>query len=104
MNDKLKEILQFITDNPNYQIDIQQFILDNHKDYLNWCKRQNDSLLREALGDAIHLLGMKRRPSDKDMKQYCSRIEKAVFPNGIVKNYHHEGEQRFYARFLEDKP
>jgi len=101
MDDKLKEIKQFIIENPDYHATLLGIIADQYNQYLEWCVKQNNHLLREALGDALHLLGMKRKPSDKDMKQYCVRIERAVFPNGIIRNYHHEGERRFYERFLK---
>jgi len=101
MNEKLKEIKKFIEENPDYHAVLLGIIADKYNQYLEWCEKQNNTLLREALGDAVHLLGMKRRPNNRDMKEYCVRIEKAIFPQGINNNFHHEGEKRFYKRFLE---
>ncbi len=68
--------------------------------YRDKCRKQNDFLMREALGDAVHLLGMKRRPKESFVRNMCSRIEEAIFPKGIV-SHHHEGEKRFYKRYIE---
>lgn len=65
-------------------------------------KKQNNNILRSALGIACELLAMKKKPSDKEMKSRCVLIEKALFPNGL-QSWHHQGEIDFYNRFLKEK-
>jgi len=94
-----KKVKSIIEQDPS----IIPFVLKTCADYMKAfeqkAKKQNDSLLREALGDACHLLGMKRRPND--MKKHCIRIEKAIFKKGLT-DYHHQGEINFYNRYLND--
>jgi len=72
-------------------------------DFETKCKTENDNTLRNALGDAVHLLAMDKKPSLKYMsKNYCQRIKKALYPNGIS-NYHHQGEKMFFKKMNWDK-
>jgi hypothetical protein len=43
---------------------------------------------------------MKRKPGGKAFYDCCTRIVKAIFPNGLHE-YHHEGERRFYKEKIE---
>ena len=95
-----KKVKDLIEQDPS----IIPFVLKTCGDYMSAfeakAKMKNDSLLREALGDACHLLGVKRKP--KDMKNCCIRIEKAIFKDGLT-SYHHKGEQDFYNRYIKDE-
>jgi len=66
-------------------------------DFQTSAKRKQDHLLREALGDAVHLLSKNKKP--QKMHVHCTRIKKAIFPNG-VNNTHHQGEKDFFNRYL----
>lgn len=103
MDEITKKIVRLIRDNPGSHLNVLQTLLEEYYEYRDWCKRQNNHLLRQALGDALLLLGTDKKLSANDMKKFCIRIEKAVFPNGIDKNYYHEGEQRFYKKYLQIK-
>lgn len=70
--------------------------------YRTKCKKQNDVLAYEALGDAVHILGMKRKPKEEVLRKHFIRIKKSHFPNGI-EHHHHTGERNFYKRYLEEK-
>lgn len=97
----LVKIFLLIDQHPDYLPQILAQVGKRLNNYYTHCKRQNDHDLREALGDACHILGMKKRPAD--MKNACMRIERTIFPYGIER-YHHEGEKQFYRRYLEPKP
>jgi hypothetical protein len=93
-----EEFLKVLSEHPQFLPDILQYLHTMITDYMKYCERQNNIMLREALGDAVHLLGMKKKP--KDMKRACTRIENAIFRDGLC-TYHHEGERQFYNRYLK---
>jgi hypothetical protein len=98
---KKEEFLKIISEHPQYLPDILAHIHTLLKEYKNICRKENDLLLREALGDAVHLLGMKRKPDHEFMKKMCIRIKNAIFKDG-VNSYHHEGERTFYNKYLKE--
>ena len=95
-----EEVLKSIKEHPEMLGDILSLLSSLLEGYKIHCERQNNWLLREALGDAVHLLALDRKP--KDTKRYMIRIEKAIFANGI-NEHHHEGEKMFYRKYLEKK-
>lgn len=97
----LKKLGSIIENNPHLIPKILQMCSDNLIAYKKDCEKRNNFLLREALGDAVHLLGMERKPARKDFVQYCIRIKKAIFSEGIT-SHHHQGERNFYNRFLKE--
>lgn len=96
MNHNLENIDQMITDDPDLIAPIMHMCGEHLDKFRKDAKKQNDALLREALGDACHLLGMKKRPPKKTFASLCTRIVRAIFPNGIT-SQHHQGEKKFYA-------
>ena len=99
---QLKKIKSFILEYPEHIPEILDAVNQSLKDYKNFCERQNNWKLREALGDAVHLLGMKKKPSEKEMPKFLHRIKNAIFKNGIGSN-HHQGEKNFYKRYFGEK-
>jgi hypothetical protein len=99
---KKEELLKIIDENLYQTPEILEHLSVRMVEYQNQCKKENDSLLRNALGTACLILAMKKRPSDKNMKDYCVLIKKAQFPNGL-ESWHHQGEINFYNRFLKEK-
>lgn len=102
MNEELKRIINKIKQFPDLYPQILTFIANDMKSFQEDAKRKNDWKLREALGDAVHLLGMKRKPPHEDFVNYCIRIKRAIFPKGITE-YHHQGEVNFYNKYLKEK-
>jgi len=101
--EQLNKTIKFIKNNPKCNKIFLQAIQDSLKEYFIQCEKYNNHELREALGDACHILGKKKKPNIKDMATFhCIRIKKAIFPNGIT-NYHHEGERNFYNLLWGDK-
>jgi hypothetical protein len=98
---KKEELLKIIDENLYQTPEILKHLANRMSEYQNQCEKINDILLRNALGSACQILAMKRRPSDKDMKDYCILIKKAQFPNGL-ESCHHQGEINFYNRFLKE--
>lgn len=92
-----EEINNKIKDNPNVIPLVLSYISQNLDLYMENCKKQNDGLLREALGDAVHVIGMKRKPAEKELPKYLERVKKAIFPDGITE-YHHQGEKNFFNK------
>jgi len=99
---KKEELLKIIDDNLHQTPSILKHLADKMVEFQANCKKENDSLLRNALGFACQILAMKKRPSDKEMKEYCVLIKKAQFPNGL-ESWHHQGEINFYNRFLKEE-
>jgi len=100
---ELKRIKEFIIGCPEYIPTILGIIGENLNEYRAFCENRNNHELREALGDAVHILGMKKKPSEKEMPRWLIRIKDAIFKNGI-NHGHHEGEKEFYKKyFKEDK-
>jgi len=96
----LKKIQEILNKENNFKLlpHVLTLVSGRMSDFSFKCKQENNSLLREALGDAVHLLGMQRKPSIKEMaSSYCIRIKKALFPNGIS-DHHHQGEKNFYNK------
>lgn len=100
--EQLKKFKNFISEYPEHIPEILNAVNQSLKDYKKHCERQNNWKLREALGDAVHLLGMKKKPSEKEMPKFLQRIKSAIFEHGIGSN-HHDGEKNFYKRYLEKK-
>ena len=98
---KKEELLKIIDDNLYQTPDILKHLADKMVEFQSQCKKENDNLLRNALGSACQILAMKKRPSDKKMKEYCVLIKRAQFPNGL-ESWHHQGEINFYNRFLKE--
>lgn len=99
---KKEELLKIIDDNLYQTPDILKHLADKMVEFQSQCKKENDNLLRNALGSACQILAMKKRPSDKEMKEYCVLIKRAQFPNGL-ESWHHQGEINFYNRFLKEE-
>ena len=99
---KKEELLKIIDDNLYQTPEILEHLSVRMTEYQNQCKKENDNLLRNALGSACQILAMKKRPSDKTMKDYCVLIKRAQFPNGL-ESWHHQGEINFYNRFLKEE-
>lgn len=97
---ELKKVLKVVKEKPEYYPYILTLISNDMEKYKTDCKKRNDWVLREALGDAVHLLGMKKKPPFEEMKKLCIRIKNAIFPNGIT-SYHHQGEKNFYEKYLK---
>jgi len=97
---KCLKIEEMIGQDPALIPEVLKLCADHMDAFKEQAKRQNDALLREALGDACHLLGMKRKPGGKQFARHCVRIIKAIFPKGIT-DYHHEGEKNFYRNKIE---
>ena len=100
-NKALKEIKELITQNPKLLPDIFIFLGESLKNYKDVCKKENDHLLREALGDALCLLGTKRKPDLETIKRFSIRIKQAIYPDGI-KSFHHQGEKNFFEKYLKE--
>lgn len=97
-----EEFLKVLSDHPEFLPETLLHLYGMLTRYKEYCEKQNNILLREALGDAVHLLGMKRKP-DKDMvKKLSTRIKEAIYPNGI-QPFHHQGEINFYEKYLKEK-
>ena len=86
---------------PEIMPDVLTLAVESLEAYRERVKKESDGLLTEALGDAVHLLAMKRRPNDVDMGPYVQRIVKARFSEGLPENYH-EGEKMFYDRYVKE--
>lgn len=99
---QLEKLLEIIDQNIEFYPDILVHISGKMKEFQKYCKKQNDSLMINALGSACQILAMKKRPSDKEMKKHCVLIQKAQFPKGL-ESWHHQGEKNFYNRFLKDE-
>lgn len=99
---KKEELLKIIDDNLYQTPDILKHLADKMVEFQSQCEKENDNLLRNALGSACQILAMKKRPSDKKMKEYCVLIKRAQFPNGL-ESWHHQGEINFYNRFLKEE-
>jgi hypothetical protein len=99
---KKEELLKIIDDNLYQTPDILKHLADKMVEFQSQCEKENDNLLRNALGSACQILAMKKRPSDKTMKDYCVLIKRAQFPNGL-ESWHHQGEINFYNRFLKEE-
>jgi hypothetical protein len=99
-DDKIKKFKEFIIENPHLLPEFLTIIGQELELFKEKCRKENDHLMREALGDACHLLGMKRKLPLNEMKMYCIRIRKAIFPDGI-KQFHHQGEENFYNKYLK---
>lgn len=98
---KTEDLLNIIDSNLYQTPHILKHLADKMLDFQNLSKRENDTLLRNALGEACQILAMKKRPSDKEMKNYCILIKRAQFPKGL-ESWHHQGEINFYNRFLKE--
>jgi hypothetical protein len=97
--DELQQFNNMIEKYPKLLTYVLQITSINLDRYRENCKKQNNGLLREALGDAVHLLSMNRKPSMKEMANtYCQRIKKAIYPDGVNPNFHHQGERNFYEK------
>jgi len=96
-----EEFLKIISEHPQYLPDMLAHIHTILIEYKNICRKENDLLLREALGDAVHLLGMKKKPDHEFMKKMCKRIKEAIFKDGITL-HHHQGEKNFYEKYLAE--
>ncbi len=101
--EQLKKIKNFISEYPEHIPEILGSVTQSLKDYKNFCERQNNWKLREALGDAVMLLGMKKKPSEKEMPRFLQRIKSAIFEHGIERSNHHDGEKNFYRRYFGEK-
>lgn len=100
MGEDLRSILKYIEEHPEHS---ELFLTATSKSLANFrarCEKRNNHLFREALGDACHMLGMKRRPKAKEMRNFCVRIKDAIFKDGITQ-FHHEGEKNFFNRYLK---
>ena len=101
--DILDNILLKIENNLNLYPHVMTGMTALLYDFKIKCKNENDTLMREALGDACNILSQKKLPSYKDMStMYCHRIKKAIFPKGITE-FHHTGEKNFYKRMKWEK-
>lgn len=98
--DNIKKINQMITNDPALIAPLMHLCGEHLDKFREHAKKQNDNLLREALGDACHLMAQKRRPHKKTYAMHCIRIVKAIFPKGIT-SYHHQGEKDFYTDIIE---
>ena len=99
----LNNILNIIENNPEIYPYVMTGMTTILFEFKEKCKRRNDNLLREALGDACNILGQKKLPSLKELSSlYCTRIRKAIFSNGI-ETYHHEGEKNFFKKMGWDR-
>lgn len=96
---KTEELLNIIDENLDKLPEILAHISIRLSEYQEVCKKDNDNLLRNALGSACQLLAMNRKP--KDMEKYCTLIKQAQFPNGL-ESWHHQGERNFYNRYLKE--
>lgn len=99
MDKNLKKLLAEIDENISYFPDILQHIASNMKNYEKSCKNQNDVLLRNALGDALTLLAQDRKPKADVVTKCSSRINRAIFSNGISE-YHHQGEKDYFDKYI----
>jgi hypothetical protein len=99
--ERCQKIKKMIDEDPSVIPQVLRYCSDYMIAFEEQAKKKNDALLRESLGDACHLLGMKRKPSGKAFYDCCTRIVEAIFPNGIDTSYHHEGEKRFYRQKIE---
>jgi len=97
---ELKQINEMIRRDPSLIPSVLHLCSEYLEDFREQAKKQNDALLREALGDAVHIIGLKRKPSPKMLFRHCIRIVRAIFPKGTTK-YHHEGEKDFYNRCIK---
>jgi len=98
--ENIKRINQMIMDDPSLIAPLMHLCGEHLDKFRENSKKQNDNLLREALGDACHIIGLDRKPTKKTLAMHCARIVEAIFPKGIV-DYHHEGEKRFYEKIIE---
>ena len=78
---------------------ILSIIAQDYKNFQDVSEKKNNTLLREALGDACIILSMKRKPNEKELPKYLERIKQAIFPKGITE-FHHDGEKNFYNKFF----
>lgn len=97
---KRDEVLDIVGKHPEYLPDILSMLGTMLEEYREQCEVRNNTLLREAIGDAVHLLSMDRKPNN--MGQYCQRIKDAIYPKGLT-DFHHSGEVRFYNRYLREE-
>lgn len=102
MDNKLKKLLSEIDKNVMHFPDILQHVASKMRDYEKTCKKQNDHLLREALGDALTFLSLDEKPSTEIITKCSSRINKAIFSDGIT-NYHHNGEKDYFNKYINKK-
>lgn len=99
MDRELKKLLFKIDENPSYFPDILQHIAESMKSYERACKKQNDVLLRNALGDALTMLSQNRKPSADVITKCSSRINRAIFSKGI-NDYHNQGEADYFNKYI----
>lgn len=98
----LKKIYDLIDSNVQYLPDILSHVSKRLREYAQHCEKHNDSLLRNALGDAVTMLSRKRKPTDKLIRQFSVLIKKAIYKDGLT-DYHHQGEKDFYNRFIKEE-
>lgn len=96
--ERLDVLFRMIDDNVDLLPDILTYVGDKLSAFKTKCERENNNLMVNALGSACQLLAMDRKPAD--MKKHCVLIERAQFPRGI-EEWHHEGEKKFYNKFLK---
>jgi hypothetical protein len=99
MQHEIEQIKEWITRHPDSLPDLLTHIGNTLSAYRESCEKRNNHLLREALGDAVLLLGLNRRPRKDIMTKLCTHIREAIFKDGLT-DYHHAGEQRFYEKYL----
>lgn len=100
MNHKLKEIEQFIKDNPDSIGNILNICSNYLQDYLVYCEKQNNMTLRTALSLTLTILASKRRLPDAIITQSLEFIKKEIFPKGID-DCICPGEIKFYKKYFE---
>lgn len=97
----LKEVEKLLDQNPLLLPHLLTLCSLRLSQFQKKAKQANDHLMREALGDAVHLLGMNKKPKASFITQMSARIKSAIFPNGIT-SHHHQGEKQFFEKYLKD--
>lgn len=101
--ERAEKLVKEVMDFPLAWPDILIGIASGMKQYRDACRKQNDWRIREALGDAVHLLGMDKRPPKNVMKLHAGRIKNVVYPQGIDTPNLHEGERRFWRKYFGEE-
>ncbi len=97
--EKLKENLD---QNVDLWPEVLIHIALKQQEFQRFCKKQNNSVLREVSGDLMTIMSGKKLPPSDVITKLCIRVKRYIFPNGITKEGNfHEGEKKFYEKYLK---
>jgi len=99
---RYEEVKKVLDENIDLFPEVLNHISTNMNQYQSFCKKQNDSALREVAGDLMTIMSQKKLPPKDVITRLCIRVKRYIFPNGITKEgYFHTGEKNFYEKYLK---